>query len=200
MNKKVLIVVDYQIDFASPNGALFVPGAQHIDKNIQREIDNPEYTDIIYTLDTHIQSDYQKSEEASMFPPHCIFNTEGWQFYNIKYRNRSINDIMNGHLFDEPVDFSIGNEFIFVKDKFSIWDGNKNYAQFISSRYDKDTEFVICGIATNYCVFENAMGYRDIGFNNVSIIEDAVKGIEDDSLETNINIMKENGIAFIGGN
>jgi len=196
MFKKVLIVVDYQKDFASPNGALYVPGAEAIYKRIQKEIDSGKYDYIVYTMDSHVSVVYSKSEEAKMFPPHCIYGTEGWEFYNIIPRNKDLINKMKNN--KTPTDVSIGNEFVFVKDRFDVWDGNDNYEDFIKE-FDKDTEFVICGVATNYCVFSNAMGYKNIGYKKVSIIEEAVRGIQDESFDTNINIMKENGIVFIGG-
>ena len=197
MNKKVLVVVDYQKDFASPEGALYVPQAETIAERIQREINNDMYDAIVYTMDSHINEDYENSEEAEMFPPHCEYGTQGWDFFEIEPNNPQLRTVMkNGSC---PKDIRIGNEFVFVKDQFDIWAGNINYENFIRT-FDKDTEFTIVGVATNYCVFSNAMGYKNIGYNNVSVIEDAVKGIQDDSFETNINTMKENGIAFVGGN
>ncbi len=199
MSKKILIVVDYQRDFVNPKGALPVPGAESISEQIQKEINNPIYDEIIYTLDTHTKIQYKNSEEAKLFPEHCIFNTRGWTLYNIVPRTPSINRILNEKIFKEPVDFSVKDEFIFVKNKFSIWEGNSHYANFISKRYDKKTEFVICGVATNYCVFENAIGYHKIGFHNVSIIQPAVKHIDDDTYNTAVNKLIAKNVRFIRG-
>lgn len=197
MNKKILVVVDYQRDFADPKGALYVPNAEKIVGNIQREIDCGEYEDIIYTLDTHIESDYKKSEESKLFPPHCEFNTSGWGFYEISAKSQKINKSIYGNNLKDPIDFNDGNEFVFIKDKFSIWEGNSGYEKFIVDRYSpNETEFVIVGVATNYCVYANAMGYKKLGFNNVTIKENAVKGILDESYEKNIEEMKSSNISF----
>lgn len=198
MNKKVLVVVDYQRDFASPDGALYVPEAENISERIQKEINDPSYDEIIYTLDTHIPKEYKTSEEAKMFPEHCVFNTKGWNFFNIKARNEAINKALEMKIFDKPSDFSIGNEHVFVKDKFSIWEGNSNYLSFIDNTFEKDnTEIFVCGVATNYCVFENVMGYHEIGFYNISVIEEATKSIIDDTLEEKMNIMKNRYVKFV---
>jgi nicotinamidase-related amidase len=196
MCKKVLVVVDYQNDFASPNGALYVPNAETISKNIQHQIDSDFYDTIIYTMDSHNPEEYSVSAEAEMFPPHCIYGTNGWNFFEIEPKNSDLKSLMMKNR--TPKDVHIGNEFVFVKDVFDVWASNSNYAKFINS-FDKDTEFYICGVATNYCVFSNAMGYKDIGYENVFILSDSVKGIFDDSYETAIDSMIESNIKFKGG-
>lgn len=196
MKKNVLVVVDYQIDFANPKGALYVPNAEKLADKIQTEIYNPKYDIVIYTMDSHILADYKNSKEAELFPAHCIFGTEGWDFFRIKTRNPEINTLMRNS--DRPKDIVVDDEYVFVKDKFSIWEGNSNYADFMDS-FDRDIELTIVGVATNYCVAQNAMGYGKMGFKNVSIIENAVEGIPDETFEPIISEMKVSQINFIGG-
>lgn len=195
--KKVLVVVDYQNDFASPQGALYVPQAETIAQTIQSHIDDNVYQDVIYTLDTHIPEEYEISEESKMFPSHCEYGTDGWEFFEITPRNSQIKEKIKNTDKKQPVDFSEKNEFVFIKDKFSIWEGNSNYENFITSRYEKDTEFVIVGVATNYCVYQNAMGYKKFGFKNISVIESATKGILDETFEANIEKMKIEEVKYI---
>jgi len=200
--KKILIVVDYQNDFVSVNGALAVSGAESIAPSIQKEINNPKYTDVIYTMDTHMPADYPSSEEAEIFPDiHCEFNTPGWDLFEIKARSDIFTDF---NCFEKPIDVQRDNEFVFVKDKFSVWEGNSNYKAWFTDRYDTDVEITIVGVATNYCVFLNAIGYKEIGYDNVRVIEDCVKGIEnfpdgsaDPSFEVNMSKMKNQDIEFI---
>jgi len=198
MKNKILIVVDYQYDFASPEGALYVPGAETIVDSIQEKINDTSFKDIIYTLDTHDNEEYISSEESKLFPIHCEFNSFGWDLFKIQTRNRETKLILEEGIFESAKDFSVKNEFVFMKDKFSIWEGNSNYEKFFIERYDKDTEIVIVGVATNYCVFWNAMGYRERGYKNVKIMSDSVKGIYDDTYEKNIEIMKNKNIKFEG--
>jgi nicotinamidase/pyrazinamidase len=194
--QKVLIVVDYQYDFVS--GTLPVVEADKIAVNIQREIDDPKYDTIIYTLDTHIPEDYAKSEEGNMFPLHCEFNTPGWDFYKIKPKNREVGMIINEGILEEPKDFSIENEYVFMKNQFSIWEGNNSYSEWFRNKFDKDTEISICGLAEDVCVAANALGYSKYVFHNIRIISDSVKGIDfDGSLEKAIYEMKAEDIKFI---
>jgi len=192
---KVLIIVDYQYDFVSPKGDLYVPGAEDISKNIQKLIDS-DFDKIIYTMDTH-DSSYSKSEESKLFPEHCMFNTKGWDLYKIKPKNREIKTIIENGVFESPKDFSIENEFVFMKDKFSIWEGNKSYTKFMRTNIDKDSEIFVCGVATNYCVFQNIVGLIDRGYKNINIVSNAVKGIPDETYKKSIQFMKSSDINFM---
>lgn len=81
--KKVLIVVDYQVDFVS--GGVFgeIEPAKAIEEGIceviQRYRDNGDI--IIYTMDTHPSDNYDLTREGTFNPPHCIPGTEGWELY-----------------------------------------------------------------------------------------------------------------------
>jgi nicotinamidase-related amidase len=196
MQKKVLVVVDYQYDFVK--GALPVPESETIAKAIQAEINSSKYDSVIYTLDTHVEEDYFVSEEAKSFPDiHCEFNTPGWELFKIQPRNREINLILSEGVMEEPKDFSVNEEFVFMKDKFSIWEGNANYAKWFVETFPIDTEIVIVGVATNFCVRFNAIGYKEFGYENVYILEQAVKGIPTPEFEEVIQEIKDTGILFI---
>ena len=207
--KKILIVVDYQSDFASPTGALSVPQGDVISNNIQDRIDSNDYNSVIYTFDTHTKSDYEKSDEKNVFgfPIHCEFQTTGWELFNIKPKNNTkFNEIVTK--MDKPFEMiSIENEFFFTKDVFSIWEGNDTYPEWFERTFSKDEyEVEIVGLATNYCVSMNVMGMTDRGYK-VSVIEDSVKGITntptgdiDESYNKNITVMKNRGVKFISSN
>jgi len=190
---KILIVVDYQYDFADPEGALYVEGAEDIYKNIQKLI-HSNFDKIIYTMDTHDKS-YSKSEEAKLFPEHCMFNTKGWTLYKINPRSKEIKTVIEGGILESPNDFCMGNEFVFLKDEFSIWEGNNSYANFFKN-ISKDSEIVVCGVATNYCVFQNIIGYIERNFKNITLIENATKGIQDSSYKHIIHQMRSCNVKF----
>jgi len=204
--KKILIVVDYQFDFSSPQGALPVSNADIIAKNIQREINRNDYDAIIYTMDSHTPTQYEGSEEQTMFPNiHCEIGTKGWELFNITPRNPEIAIQMKIDFFENnATSTNIDKEFMFMKDKFDIWTGNKEYEEFFTKNFEQDTEINIVGVATNYCVFMNAMGYPQRGYKNVKLISDCIEGIkefpngeEDPSYGENIMTMIQNGIKII---
>lgn len=202
--KKILIVVDYQNDFVNPNGALPVPNAVTIADNIQSRIDSDEYSARIFTFDTHTKAQYFGSEEQQIFPDiHCEFETDGWNFYNIKPRFSQWNEYVESR--KEPFGmYSAGDEYFFTKDVFNIWDGNSEYPKWFEDKFPKDEyEIDIVGVATNYCVFMNVMGMVERGYK-INVIEDCVEGIkafpdgsEDESFQKNITVMKNRNVNFI---
>lgn len=79
--KRLLIVVDYQVDFV--DGALGFEGAEALDERIACKID--EYREagdsVCFTYDTH-HSNYLETQEGQKLPiPHCIEGTEGFELY-----------------------------------------------------------------------------------------------------------------------
>lgn len=181
--KKILVVVDYQEDFV--NGVLAVPEAEKIKNFIQDEI-NGDYEKVFYTFDTHTKEQYKGSDEEKLFPNiHCEFFTDGW---NLRVTPK--NQIFVNEPFEK---IEKGKEVFFCKDKFDIFEGNSIYEEYI--KQFKDYEFVLVGVATNYCVFTHAMGLIERGYK-VSILNDGVKGILDDTYEDRVREMKIRGIQW----
>lgn len=81
--KRVLVVVDYQVDFVS--GGVFgeIEPARAIEDALCEKIRAfQEAGDIvIYTMDTHPNDDYENTREATVNPPHCVPGTPGWEVY-----------------------------------------------------------------------------------------------------------------------
>ena len=81
--RRVLVVVDYQVDFV--DGGVFgrIEPAVAIEDALCAKIE--EYREsgdvIIYTMDTHPADEYEDTREASVNPLHCDPATEGWQLY-----------------------------------------------------------------------------------------------------------------------
>ena len=75
---KAMLIIDMVKGFINPETtdgkcALYLPGADSIIKNINREISKMGEEDMIIHLnDTHDRGD----REFEMFPPHCMRNTD----------------------------------------------------------------------------------------------------------------------------
>ena len=77
--KKILLVVDYKVDFVS--GALGFAGAELLDRPIAEKIKEYGKGNVFYTLDTHFDN-YLDTKEGKKLPvPHCIKGTAGWEVY-----------------------------------------------------------------------------------------------------------------------
>lgn len=206
MKKHILMVVDYQNDFVAKNGVLPVPNAENIFQNIQNEIDSKKYDKVIYSFDTHEQNEYDVSEEKNLFPNiHCEYKTNGWQFFKIKpIFNSKFEEFVEKS--EKPFSFiNIKNkEFFFTKNKFDIWTGSKYFKDFIIKSFNpKIYDITVVGVATNYCVFSNIMGWKELGFK-VNMKIDSVQGIThfpngeiDESYQNNMNVMIDNNVKMI---
>lgn len=81
--KRVLVVVDYQIDFVS--GGVFgeIEPAKAIEDALYDSIKS--YQDagdiVIYTMDTHPADGYDQTREGQYNPLHCVPGTPGWGIY-----------------------------------------------------------------------------------------------------------------------
>lgn len=77
--KKILLVVDYQVDFVS--GALGFAGAELLDRPISEKIKEYGKGNVFYTLDTHFDNYLDTKEGKNLPVPHCIKGTAGWEVY-----------------------------------------------------------------------------------------------------------------------
>ncbi|AGR41997.1 isochorismatase family protein [Spiroplasma diminutum] len=77
--KKALIVVDYQFDFADPNGKLYVPHGELIKDQIDNKIKEykSENNLVVFSGDFHPKNHVSFSKWGE----HCVVNTTGAEFY-----------------------------------------------------------------------------------------------------------------------
>ena len=145
--KKLLIVVDYQVDFVS--GALGFKGAELLIPVIKEKINDylKENNDVIFTLDTHVDN-YMETMEGKKLPvPHCIKGSEGWKIVSdVDYLDKAIK------VFEKPTfpSLELAN---YLKDK----------------EYE---EVELCGLVSNICVLTNAVMVK-ASLPNARIVIDA---------------------------
>lgn len=167
--------VDTQIDFISPVGKLYVPGAELL-KPVWQVLTNfakEKSISVVNTADFH----FEDSAELSMnpdfiktFPPHCMANTKGAEYipetrpedpYIIEWWDK-----LEWH--DE-----IRNRNIVIrKDAFDVFKGNPN-ANSILKMINPKKVFVY-GVTTNVCVNDAVVGLIK-RVETVYVFEDAIK-------------------------
>ena len=131
--KKLLIVVDYQIDFV--NGSLGFPEAEQLELPICEKIKqyHQENQDVLFTLDTH-QKNYLQTKEGIHLPiVHCIQDTEGWK------------------LFGKVAEEKQQKDFAILKSSY----GSLELIPFLQKGQYGEIELV--GIVSNICVISNAI-------------------------------------------
>lgn len=81
--KRVLIVVDYQVDFVDGGAFGRIEPAVAIESALCEKIQEYQQAGdiVIYTMDTHPADFYEQTREGQVNPPHCIPGTEGWRIY-----------------------------------------------------------------------------------------------------------------------
>ena len=72
-----LVIVDVQHDFAHPEGALFVPGAEQAVKNIADLLHDPRVTQVTFTLDWHPFDHSSFKAHGGIWPRHCVQFSQG---------------------------------------------------------------------------------------------------------------------------
>lgn len=136
---QALIIVDFQRDFAAPDGALAVPGGEEIAARLHELAADPRYGAVIATRDWHPADHRSFREQGGPWPPHCVQDTDGAQ--------------LHPSLRTDRVDAVI--------DKGQSPDA-EGYSAFESGelrqllREQAVTAVTVVGLATDYCVLNTA--------------------------------------------
>ena len=72
-----LVIVDVQHDFAHPEGALFVPGAEQAVENIADLLHDQCVTQVTFTLDWHPFDHSSFKAHGGIWPRHCVQFSKG---------------------------------------------------------------------------------------------------------------------------
>ena len=137
MDKKMLVVVDYQKDFV--DGALGFPGAELLDEGIAKKVREYLYRGdyVVVTMDTH-QADYLETREGRALPvPHCIEGAPGWELYG------KTREVLSGTGY---VAIKKGTFGVAPKDMIAL--------------PDDVAEIEMVGLVTNLCVMTNVCCFQ----------------------------------------
>lgn len=138
--KRVLVVVDYQVDFV--DGAF---GANEyaiaLEPAIYERVQSYQQAgDIVcYTMDTHLADNYELTREGRRVRPHCMLGTDGWELYG-----------------------SLG-EVLTPESAYMVKKGTYGSSQLasilneIKSQGTVLTSIELAGVSTTVCVFHNAV-------------------------------------------
>lgn len=168
---RVFVDVDTQFDFCAPGGALFVSGAPAAMGPCARLVRAAVASGapLVGSVDSHAHDAWEFATSSNAgpdgerpnFPPHCVKGTAGWL---------KLPETLPARFFFVPVvdDPSAASRVppdtqavYFEKEVYSLF-ANPNAARVLDARAPAGAvEFVVFGVATDYCVRAAALGLRE---------------------------------------
>lgn len=181
--KKILIVVDMQNDFCLESGSLYVKGATPALWNVRDLIYKENFEKVWFTADWHEPNHISFKDNGGEWPVHCVQYSQGAAINNLLLTACRNNDIKyrvfeKGHTREEYGAFSSfkscyipGND-----DNYNYYTSDSlNDEVFL--RIPKDTKFVVCGVAGDYCVLETIKNLQPI-WDRLSIYLPGIASID----------------------
>jgi nicotinamidase/pyrazinamidase len=157
---RALVVVDYQNDFAAPDGALSVAGGDAIAGRINDLMRSGDYDLVVATRDWHPPDHGSFEAQGGIWPVHCVQDTPGAQ--------------LHPDLDAAAVDVIVDKGQDPGTDGYSGFDGT-NLAELLRERGIDQVTLV--GLATDYCVKNTALEALQAGFA-VTVDTTAVRGVD----------------------
>jgi nicotinamidase/pyrazinamidase len=184
--------IDTQHDFLDRDGALYVPDAETIRPNIERLLRAASERQIttISSRCAHGEND----PEFKVFPPHCIEGTRGAErvFADLPQLPRREIPV---HAAPQPdAQLAPATHYLVKKQVYDLF-SNPWLEDLRRRGAFRGEPCVVFGVATDYCVRAAALGLASTGAR-VLLIEDAVRGVADETTKSTIEEMRAAGVEF----
>ena len=191
---RMLIIVDPQIDFTTGSLAT-AKGPEAMDR-LAQAIDNgvlDKYTWVMITQDAHPANHCSFVDNGGVFPPHCVEGSEGMDVYPPLLKSIEDSGFDNYHYFTKG-DLADKEEFSVFQNAHSGEKLTRTITEF-----EKFDGIDICGIATDYCVYETAKDLMAIyPAQQIRIVTNCIAAVDDNDTKL-ADLMKENGIEGLTG-
>ena len=155
-----LVIVDYQNDFARPDGALSVAEGEAIAPHLNDLAASGDYELVIATRDWHPRDHGSFTEQGGTWPVHCVQGTHGAELHEA--------------LDTEAVDAILDKGQARDTEGYSAFDAT-SLAETLRARGVDDVTVV--GLATDYCVKNTALDALREGFA-VRVDRAGVRGVD----------------------
>ena len=191
-NNRMLIIVDPQIDFTT--GSLATAKGPSAMETLADAVNKgvlQKYSWVIVTQDAHPANHCSFVEQGGDFPPHCVQGTEGMNVYP------TLQKALDAH--------SKGVELHYMqkgdlpdKEEFSIFQNENSSFKLRTIIDQQQFEGVdVCGIATDYCVYETTKDLMDIyPAKQIRIVTNCLSAVDENDTKL-ADLMKEKGIEAI---
>lgn len=183
--------VDTQADFMLPGGKLYVPGAEKRIPQMKQLVDAARAGKVflVSSTDQHAPDD----PEFQRFPPHCVRGTPGADILP-ELKAARVFQIPNERSFSFPGSFGEIQQVVLEKQTLDVFD-NPNTEKLLA-RFAKDTDFVVFGVVTEFCVRLAAKGLLDRG-RRVALVTDAIETIEPKEGQRTLDELQRRGARLI---
>ena len=189
----LLIIVDPQIDFTT--GSLATKNGPAAMDYLAKALEQgawKNYSWIIVTQDAHPANHCSFVEQGGVFPPHCVQGTEGMNVYP------ALQEVLNSIFQNNPEIHYMQKGDLAGKEEFSIFQNEKSSIKLTETIEDMGFEGIdICGIATDYCVYETTKDLMEFyPAKQIRIVTNCLAAVDDNDTKL-ADLMKENGIQGI---
>lgn len=177
--------VDTQIDFMSPEGKLYVPGAEKIIPNL-RELTKyaaSQQIPIVSSTDAHLEND----PEFAQYPPHCLAGTEGQKKVDGTLLPQHF--VVPNHKIELPENLNQYPQLILEKQAFDVFT-NPNIDAVLQALGKR--EVILYGVVTEICVDRAARGLIHRGYR-LSMVTDAIQHLESNPALETMNYIRAHG-------
>jgi nicotinamidase/pyrazinamidase len=204
---KIFVDVDVQRDFCAPDGALYVPGSPNELFRRLTEHAMEHAIPILGSIDSHAFDAWEFASndnrgpngEEPRFPDHCVKGTPGWlkvegtlarRFRFVPNQPGADATALAGELRGGRA-----QALYFEKEVYSLF-ANPNAEAILDALVGvEEAEFVVYGVATDYCVRAAALGLRERG-HRVTLLADAVAGITEAGVKDALEAMRAAGVVM----
>jgi nicotinamidase/pyrazinamidase len=185
--------VDTQADFMLPGGKLYVPGAENLLPNIRRLTDAARQGRVL--LVSHGCYHAKDDPEFKTFPPHCVKGTAGSAVVPEALTGKVV-IVPNDPEATLPRDVFSGQYQQIHLEKQTLDIFASRHAVELVKRLGNDAEFVVFGVATEYCVRFAAKGLLERA-RRVSVVQDAIETLKAEDGQRTVAELKALGAKFI---
>lgn len=169
-DRTALIAVDVQNDFAHPDGALFVAGAEEVVAGVNQEIARAVAARalVVYTQDWHPERTPHFETDGGVWPVHCVGGSWGAEFHEGL-------DADAGPVVRKGTGGEDGYSGFSVADPR---DGARSATELDGLLRERGVErVVVVGLATDYCVKETALDALRLGYE-ATVLRDCVAAVD----------------------
>ena len=190
---RLLIIVDPQVDFTTGSLATAKgPASMDYLAKALKEGAWKNYNWIIVTQDAHPANHCSFVEQGGVFPPHCVQGTEGMNVYP------ALQDVLSTITANIPNIHYMQKGDLPEKEEFSIFQNEHSGEKLRSVIEQEKFEGIdVCGIATDYCVYETTKDLMAFyPAKQIRIVTNCLAAVDDNDTKL-ADLMKENGIQGI---